>query len=340
MKRLVSLWTALEDRPRLRGVAHELRAVLGEEYDAAQQFLQPNGEEAARFPCRFPSGPGCPRHVIKDEDGSIRAVCGCTPHECESISLIRPDVQIRRFDNRPFARCLQELLGVKPTTGRIDGLGDLFELGTLRRLSAARQPVVVLLPSSTEVAAALVAVVQRSYRKGCILLTPTDRFISHQDESCFVDAAIKWLVLADLIVIDSNKLVAKQTLEDALKYGVARDDQETEAALANKPRRGFAANEKDHVKVVRAVAVVGKDWSRRLPEACREIGKAGAVFPDHISKADCVDSWDDLADDIRDTGTSAQKERVQQYVRYRIRWVREFRPNEESLTKVSRLRSR
>lgn len=110
MKQLVSLWTSLEDRPRLRGVAQELRAVLGEEYDATQQLLPPTGEEATRYPCRFPSGPGCPRHVIKDEDDSIRAVCGCTPHECDSITLSAADIQIRRFDNRPFARCLQELL--------------------------------------------------------------------------------------------------------------------------------------------------------------------------------------------------------------------------------------
>src|ERR1700693_2280028 len=72
------LWPALEERPRLRAGRQEIMARLGWEYDLAAPFLRTSGEKATRYPCPFPSGPGCPRRIILDSDGSIRAVCGCT----------------------------------------------------------------------------------------------------------------------------------------------------------------------------------------------------------------------------------------------------------------------
>ena len=42
------LWSALEERPRLRAVREELMARLGWEYDLAAPFLRASGEKATR----------------------------------------------------------------------------------------------------------------------------------------------------------------------------------------------------------------------------------------------------------------------------------------------------
>ena len=215
MQQLEYLWHALEERPRLRGVRQELKDSLGSEYDAAARFLCPSGEEAARYPCPFPSGPGCPRHIIKDA-GSIRAVCGCTPKECSSTVLMRDDTQILQFDNARCGRSLQQLLGVLEATQDEAVDHDIVTLGIVREASSRRLPVVLLMPSSGVAAQALTAKIERKYRQGAILLTPTEYLIDPGTESRLLDSHFRWLTLSELLFIDGSRLVAPRSLPEIL----------------------------------------------------------------------------------------------------------------------------
>lgn len=335
MKRLRRLWDALEDRPRLRGVRRELQDSLRSEFEVAAGFLRPTGEEAKRYPCPTPSGIGCPRWVIPEVDGSFRAVCGSAPKECETVHLSRDAVQILGFDGERFVRCLQRLLGVSAVSSKLDADGDIIRLGSISVASGRRLPVILLMGHSSQATEALTARIERTYRQGGVLLTPTERLIDPETEGRLIGEGFTWLVLADLLSADSTKLIATQKLADAVLSGGKSRPARASHPASQRRRRGFAPNAEDHQKVVEAVAQVGDGWSSHLDEVCRQLQIVAAAFPKSLRK-EGFDSWDELAEDILGPGNSSGRERVTKYIEYRMDWVRRNQPSRESLAKVSR----
>jgi hypothetical protein len=214
LRSIERLWSALEERPRLRAGRQEIMARLEWEYDLAAPFLRTSGEKATRYPCPFPSGPGCPRRVMNEPDGSIRAVCGCTPKECDTIILSKDDDSIVRFDDPSFAQHLRQQLGVSGDY-QADANGDLITLGTIRPASGERLPVVLLLTSLRDAAEALIWRIEHTYRQGAVILTLTENSIAPQAEGR-LGSRFTWLVLSDLIFGNSSGLTANRKLVDVV----------------------------------------------------------------------------------------------------------------------------
>ena len=212
MTSLKRLWSALEDSPRLVGVQQELLDSLGDEYPVVAPFLSPNGKESKRYPCPFPGDPGCPRRIVKESANRFRAVCAAESQECDSLLLAREDVQVLGFDNNRFARALQSILGIPVGAPELKQRGDVVYLGVVRVASGRRLPVILMMASSRGVAQELLAKVERSYRQGAVLLTPTAELIDGETESRLADSGFTWLVLADILLSDGTKLHAKQPL--------------------------------------------------------------------------------------------------------------------------------
>ena len=208
------LWEALEDSPRLVGIRQELRNSLLGEYPVAAEFLSPNGKEAKRYPCQSPGDPGCPRRIVKDSADRFRAVCAAESGECDPLQLPREDVQVLAFDNDRFARALQPILGIPVEAPQFKHRGNIAYLGVVRVRSGARLPVVLLMAPSRPGAKALLAEVEYTYRKGAILLTPTDELIDGEMESRLAASGFTWLTLANVLSADGTKLIAKQPLSE------------------------------------------------------------------------------------------------------------------------------
>lgn len=208
------LWQALEDSPRLVGVRQELLHSLGDEYPIAAHFLSPNGKEARRYPCPSPGDPGCPRRIVKDSGGWFRAVCAAESQECDSLRLPREEIQVLAFDSGRFARALQEILGLPAGSPQIKHRGDIVYLGTVRATSGQRVPVILVMASSGSIAKALIADIERSYRHGAVILTPTEHLIDRETENRLVDSGFTWLVLANILLANRTKLSAKQPLTE------------------------------------------------------------------------------------------------------------------------------
>ena len=184
-----------------------------EEFEAAAAFLGRTGDLAKRYPCPHPSGAGCPRNVLTEPDGSIRATCGSESKECDAVALLRDDIEVLRFDNASFVVALQQVFGISETSSNVEIDGDIAPVGTIRDSSGRRRPVVLLMPPSLEAAQALVAEMERTYPQGAILLTPTDEFVTPESEGRLDGIAFAWHTLSDLIVVDDRKLVATRGLE-------------------------------------------------------------------------------------------------------------------------------
>lgn len=208
------LCDALEDNPRLVGIRKELVDSLGDEFPLVAPFLRPNGKEAKRYPCPSPGDPGCPRRIVQDSVGRFRAVCGAESRECDELALAREDVQVLAFDSGCFARGLQQILEIPRGDPQIKRRGDFVDLGIVRLNSRTRLPVVLLMASSRLAVSELIAEVERIYRQGAVLLTPTDELVDGEMESRLAASGITWLLLANILSADGTKLTAKQPLSE------------------------------------------------------------------------------------------------------------------------------
>lgn len=208
------LCDALEDNPRLVGVSKDLVDNLGDEITLVAPFLRPNGKEAKRYPCPSPGDPGCPRRIVKDSGGRLRAVCSAESRECDELRLAHKDVQVLAFDSGRFAKVVQQILGISGGDPQIKRSGDIIDLGIVRLNSSARLPVVLLMASSRSAASELIAEVERTYRQRAVLLTPTDELVDGEMESRLAASGITWLVLANILSADGTNLTAKQRLSE------------------------------------------------------------------------------------------------------------------------------
>lgn len=195
--------------------------------------------------------------------------------------------------------------------------------------------MILLMGHSSQATEALTARIERTYRQGGVLLTPTERLIDPETEGRLIGEGFTWLVLADLLLADSTKLTATQKLADAVLSGGKSRPARAFHQASQRRRRGYAPNAEDHQKVVEAVAQVGDGWSSHLDEVCRQLQIVAAAFPKSLRK-EGFDSWDELAEDILGPGNSSRRERVTKYIQYRMDWVRRNQPSRESLAKVSR----
>jgi hypothetical protein len=150
---------------------------------------------------------------LTEPDGSIRAICGLESKECDSVGLLREDVEVLRFDNAGFVVALQQVFGISEASSDIEPDGDVALVGTVRDASGRRRPVVLLMPPSLDAAQVLVAEVERKYPQGAILLTPTDEFVTPESEGRLDGTDFAWHTLSELIVFDDRKLAATRGLE-------------------------------------------------------------------------------------------------------------------------------
>ena len=59
-----------------------------------------------------PGGAGCPRRVVRHDDGSIRAVCGDSPKVCDDLDLTRDDIAILGLDRPKLIRAIAVALSL------------------------------------------------------------------------------------------------------------------------------------------------------------------------------------------------------------------------------------
>jgi hypothetical protein len=93
-------------------------------------------------------------------------------------------------------------------------------------------------------------------------------------------------------------------------------------------RRGFPADASDHMKVAKVISNMGADWTSHLKDVCLQLYTVDVTFPKKLRKAEGVDSWEELAEQIEEKGSSSARERVTKYIKYRIDWVRANHPTE------------
>ena len=112
MMQIPKFWQALDDLADAATDRREWQAILGSEFDLVSRFLTSTGTLAIGIACPSPGGEGCPRKVVRHDDGSIRAICGDSPKACSDLDLSRDDIAILGLDRTGLAKAVATALAL------------------------------------------------------------------------------------------------------------------------------------------------------------------------------------------------------------------------------------
>jgi hypothetical protein len=234
--RTTRFWKSLDGLTDAATDAREWRARLGPEWLVAAPLLRSTGGLARSIACPSPGGTGCPRRVVRHDDGSIRAVCGESPRICDDLDLARDDIAILRLDRpkliRAIAVALSLSLSERPAA---TNAGAVIEIGTHEVHAGRGFPVFLVVPgpwfgNEIEPFAELVTV---SGPK--VLLTPTRLSLGAAATHYLETIGVTRFALADVLVADDrHRLGVSQPVEvlfAALRAAVARTSDVPDAGL-------------------------------------------------------------------------------------------------------------
>jgi hypothetical protein len=211
--RTTCFWKSLDELTDTATHAREWRARLGPEWPVGGPLLRPTGTLATAIACPSPGGAGCPRRVVRHDDGSIRAVCGDSPRACGDLDLTRDDIAVLGLDRPKLTRAIAGalVLSARPSA---PGSGPVIEIGTHDVHAGHGFPVFLAVPGpwfgdGIEPFAELAAF---SGRK--VLLTPTRSSLGGPAIRYLDTLGVTRLALADILVADDrHRLVAVQPVE-------------------------------------------------------------------------------------------------------------------------------
>lgn len=229
MRKLRRLWKALEAPYGVVGVCAHLAQVFGEELSFAEPFLRRLPEPSEVYPCPYPGGPGCPRRVIHRRDGSIVAVCGCDPAECDEVPLQPEDIVAYELAPGLVSKSLARVLGFTASPCKLAGRHDIWNAGFFTDGGAARLPVFLVLAASRRGLQSAIDHLLAEYDSAFIVLVPTLRFVDASLDKRLQRRQSKLIVLENALVAVDGKLVALESLATSMGLPV-------EAALAPQPR--------------------------------------------------------------------------------------------------------
>ena len=218
MMRLSRFWKTLDALVDAATDRREWLHLLGQEFDQVEPLLRSSGTLATSIACPTPGGEGCPRRVVRHDDGSIRAICGDRPKACDDLDLSREDVTLLELDRVALARRIFRALGLSGVPERFDRR-FVFRIGSYDVFAGRGFPVFLTVPGAmpTESSAPFDELVALPGPK--LLLSPTAASIPAAISAALDRAGVVRIALHDVLVVDDR--------------GLLRTSQPTEVLFAN-----------------------------------------------------------------------------------------------------------
>ena len=102
-----SLWNSLEILSTEAALLVEWQDALGEDFEAARQFLRPTQKQADSYPCVQPNSCACRHRVVFESEDDVCAVCDCHEAGCDTISLRAKDLIIHALNGKLLAAAIR-----------------------------------------------------------------------------------------------------------------------------------------------------------------------------------------------------------------------------------------
>ena len=202
MMQIPKFWQALDDLTGAATDRREWQDILGSEFDLAARFLTSTGTLATSIACPSPGGEGCPRKVVRHDDGSIRAICGDSPKACDDLDLSRDDITILGLDRASFATAVATALGLS-TPAKFEPR-KVFRIGSHDVFAGRGFPVFLTVPGPTprDDVAPYADVVRGPGPK--LLLTPTNASLPASMAGSLQHSDVTLFALSDLLVANDR----------------------------------------------------------------------------------------------------------------------------------------
>ena len=138
-------WKTLDELTDAATDRREWRAQLGDQWDRLSSLLTSTGSLAMSVSCPSPGGDGCPRRIVRHDDGSIRAICGDRPKACRDLDLAKDDIVVLRLDRGKLASEVSRAFGLANTPTRLEQ-SDVAQIGTHDMFAGRGFPVFLCVP--------------------------------------------------------------------------------------------------------------------------------------------------------------------------------------------------
>lgn len=201
--RITRFWNTLDALTDAATDQREWAELLGDEFAPAFTFLRPTGALATSIACPSPGGDGCPRRIVRHDDGSIRAICGDSPKACNDLDLSQEDITILALDRVRLARALVKAFGLSNAPASFEHR-SVFRVGSHDVYAGRGFPVFLTVPGprAGEEAEPYDELVALPGPK--LLLSPTMASIPRSTMAALERADVTRFALHDVLVIDDG----------------------------------------------------------------------------------------------------------------------------------------
>lgn len=205
-------WNTLDELTDAATDRHEWRAQLGDEWDRLSSLLTSTGSLAMSIACPSPGGNGCPRQIVRHDDGRIRAICGDRPKACRDLDLAKDDIVILRLDRAKFASAVARAFRLANVPKRLEQ-SDVAQIGTHDVFAGRGFPVFLCVPGPR--ASENIQPFQRvmALPDPKLLLVPTARSITDTVAASLDRAGVTTLALEDCLTLSDRGFEPVQPIE-------------------------------------------------------------------------------------------------------------------------------
>lgn len=115
--------------PSGAGLLADWQSAFGTEFHLVMPFLKPTARQARSYPC--PSQPPCEcRHVVRETDWGLMAICTCGPGECDATRIEPKDLMVYALDRAELGSAICHALGFAQVGGAAYSTLGLQEIGS------------------------------------------------------------------------------------------------------------------------------------------------------------------------------------------------------------------
>jgi hypothetical protein len=203
-------WRSLEDLPGLVAVPAAWRARLRDHFETFNDaFLRKRSEAARSVPC--PHGCGCAHEVVRHDDGRLVGVCRCEPWNCDDLTLLPADVEVKELNVTKLGRAVAKAFGATAKESRLPVRGA----AQIGRYGAAALPLVlVIVHGDDDFRLALSELIARLEER-FLVFAPSVRFYDANAKELLAKAKAGFFALeSQVTLLPSGVLLARNSGEE------------------------------------------------------------------------------------------------------------------------------
>ncbi len=129
MKNRSDFWSSLDSMASGAGLLADWQASFEADFPLLLPFLKVTTRQAESYPCPARPPCGC-RHLVRETDGTLMAICTCEPGECEPVRIEPKNLMVHALDRRELGNAICNALGFVDVAGAVYSTSCIQEIGS------------------------------------------------------------------------------------------------------------------------------------------------------------------------------------------------------------------